>query len=214
MNDDRSDLAARIEKLEKAAHRTKTLGACALILSGSLFLMGQAAPLSGVVEARDFILRDDDGKLRARLSMDEQLGGPTLRFYDEHIPPRLRSLRPMPGQSLDKDRLAIATATFGLVGNTPFLALGDSEGRQSVNLSIQDTGPQLVLNDENGKGGLELIFIKGRGPALTIMDADQNIRARIEIDKTEPYLKVMGYRGRVLFAAEDDPKTTGDPTRK
>ena len=214
MGDDRSDLAVRIEKLEKAARRTKTLGACLLVLSGSFFLFGQAAPRSGVVEGRDFILRDDEGKLRARLSMDEQLGGPTLRFYDEHIPPRLRSIRPMQGQSLDKDRLAIPTATFGLMGNTPFLALGDSEGRQVANLTIQDTGPQLVLNDETGKGGLELIFIKGRGPALTIMDADQNIRARIEIDKTEPYLKVVGFKGRVLFAAQDDDRPIGDPSRK
>jgi hypothetical protein len=213
LDDDRSKLAARIERLEKEARWIRGVGACVLILSGAFFLMGQAAPTNGVVEAKDFILRDADGKLRARLSMDEQLGGPMLRFYDEHLPPRLRSLRPIPGQSLDKDRLAIPTARFGLVGNRPLLALSDLEGQQSASLSIHDTGPLLVLNDENGKGGLELTFIKGRGPALTIMDADQNIRARIEVDKTEPYLKVTGYRGRMLFAAQDDAATTGDPSR-
>lgn len=43
------------------------MGASVPVLSGSFFLLGQAARTSGVVEAKEFILRDDDGKLQARL---------------------------------------------------------------------------------------------------------------------------------------------------
>ena len=47
----------RLERLEKQNRRIKQIGALALILLGSVFLMGQASP-PRTVEANEFVLKD------------------------------------------------------------------------------------------------------------------------------------------------------------
>ena len=54
----------RLERLEKQNRRFKQIGSLALILLGSVLLMGQAAPRR-TVEANEFILKDENGKSRA-----------------------------------------------------------------------------------------------------------------------------------------------------
>lgn len=194
MSEEACALTERLQKLEKQVRRIRITAACAVIVGGSFCLLGQAAPSTGVVEAKDFMLRDNDGRLRGRLFMDGQLGGPALMLYDEHVSPRVQQLRPLPGAAVDRDRYAAPRLTLGLVNNRPYLRFSDPTGRQSANLTLRENGPEILLYDENEKAGVELVFIKGRGPPVTLMDADQNIRARLEIDKSEPFLKVTGGR--------------------
>lgn len=214
MSDDPRMLSERLAILEKQVRRMRLTAVTAIIVGSTCFLLGQAAPTTGVVEAKDFILRDTEGKLRGRFFMDDQTGGPALKLYDEHIPQQMLQIRTVGGIAMDRDRLAIPRSTFGLIGNRPYLQLADPEGRQTASISIRETGPQVLLYDENEKGGIELLFLKGRGPALTLMDADQNIRARVEVDKTEPFLKVTGSRGQVLFPTQRAGATHGDSTNK
>ena len=54
----------RLERLEKQNRRFRQIGAVALVLLGSVFLMGQADP-PRTVEATHFVLKDDNGKSRA-----------------------------------------------------------------------------------------------------------------------------------------------------
>src|SRR3989338_10400780 len=54
----------RLEKVEKQNRRFKQIGALALILAGSVLLMGQASP-QRTVEATRFVLKDANGKSRA-----------------------------------------------------------------------------------------------------------------------------------------------------
>jgi len=53
----------RLERLEIQNRRFKQIGALALILLGSVFLMGQASP-PRTVEATRFVLKDANGKSR------------------------------------------------------------------------------------------------------------------------------------------------------
>jgi len=61
-----ADLQYRLLKLETQNHRLKQLGAAALLVLTLLVVMGQA-PSKKIVEANEFILKDDSGNIRARL---------------------------------------------------------------------------------------------------------------------------------------------------
>lgn len=65
------DLRRRIFKLEKQNRRFKQLGVGILAIATVILVMGQA-PSKKMVEANEFVLRDDDGNIRARLFMTKE----------------------------------------------------------------------------------------------------------------------------------------------
>lgn len=83
------ELHDRLLKLEKQNRRFKQLGVAAMIGVAALVVMGQA-PSKKTNEANEFILRDDGGNIRARLSMGVPAGAaigypaaPQLVLIDE-----------------------------------------------------------------------------------------------------------------------------------
>jgi hypothetical protein len=105
-NGDLQALSARLDKLETQARRWK-LASIALALSTALLILIAAKPAdrfdSAViharrVEAQDFVVKDEDGLIRARLTLNPQVKirkdkssppvnmnapmGPALQFYD------------------------------------------------------------------------------------------------------------------------------------
>jgi hypothetical protein len=69
LTSDIQSLAARVVKLE-GQNRWLKRGACAaLLLFGSVLVMGQARHLPDVIEAHSFVLRDSTGIKRAELTM-------------------------------------------------------------------------------------------------------------------------------------------------
>ena len=98
-------LAARMDKLESQNRRWKLASVAFALSSGSLLLMA-AKPADRIdptvihartVEAQDFVVKDEDGQIRARLTLNPQMKikeangpfvnmnvplGPALQFYD------------------------------------------------------------------------------------------------------------------------------------
>ena len=68
-----TELQSKIARLERQNRRFKRFGTAGLIFVALLIVMGQAYPSRKVVEANDFILRDDSGNMRARLFVTEKL---------------------------------------------------------------------------------------------------------------------------------------------
>jgi hypothetical protein len=66
-----ADLQDRLLRLEAQNRRLKQLGALALIVVSLMVVMGQA-PSKKIVEANEFILRDDSGNIRARLFVTDK----------------------------------------------------------------------------------------------------------------------------------------------
>lgn len=133
------DLHDRLLKLEKQNHRFKRLGFAALIVPALLLVMGQAASKK-TVEANEFILRDDSGNVRARLSMNVPAGATPgypgaaqLVFFDEKGKKRA---------SLDGGN------TDGFSG----LTLNDQQERiRGYFTETSAFGATLVLQDERGR---------------------------------------------------------------
>jgi hypothetical protein len=78
------DIARRVEKLEKQNRCLKQLWLAALIAAASVLVMGQART-KRTVEANEFVLKDGNGKARAKLLMadDDFSPVPELILVDE-----------------------------------------------------------------------------------------------------------------------------------
>ncbi len=82
-----NELIQRVEGLERGNRRWK-LAALVLLLSCLVLLLaGFDYPQPNLVKARsveaqNFVLRDADGRIRARMAIGED--GPRLSFFDEH----------------------------------------------------------------------------------------------------------------------------------
>ena len=70
---DTCDMQNRLLKLEKQNRRLKQVGAVALLVVTVLLIMGEASQKK-TFEADEFILRDNSGNVRARLSMNVPTG--------------------------------------------------------------------------------------------------------------------------------------------
>jgi hypothetical protein len=96
------ELAARLDKLEAQNRRWKLASILLAVCSASLVLIA-AKPADQIdpnvihartVEARDFVLKDEDGQIRARLTVNPKKASkgavildsdlkPALQFYDD-----------------------------------------------------------------------------------------------------------------------------------
>ena len=82
----------RLGKLEKQNHRLKQMGVAALVVVASLVAMAQDSPKKVVkadivyaneVEANKFVLKDENNKIRAMLSVE--IGNPLFSLYDDDL---------------------------------------------------------------------------------------------------------------------------------
>jgi hypothetical protein len=100
-------LIKRIERLEKRDRRWKLASAFVVLAATSLMLMGAKSSVeisqspmirAESVEARDFILKDEGGRVRARLSLDPgeksvRMNGQVYRNLPEGQEPRHTALQ-------------------------------------------------------------------------------------------------------------------------
>ncbi len=128
---DLKNLQDRLLKLESQNRRLKQLGFAALIVVTSLAVMGQA-PSPKTVEAHEFILRDDSGNVRAKLSMNEH-ANPEMVFLDEKGGARIK----LEGEN---------GSFYGGV-----ISVFDSHGQQRGLFAARDTGGGISLLDSKGR---------------------------------------------------------------
>jgi len=122
------EIRGRLISLERQNRRLRQIGVAALVLAASLVLMGQASPKK-TIEANEFILRDNSGKVRANLSLKEKESIAQLVLFDNE----------------GTRRATLDSGVAGLGGN---LSLADEHGKVRVSVSAMDLG--------NSKTALEL----------------------------------------------------------
>jgi hypothetical protein len=76
------ELKDRLLRLENQNHRIKQIGVSALVVFILLTLVGQT-PHDRTVEANEFILRDGNGSVRARLDLSRSNSSPEMVLFDE-----------------------------------------------------------------------------------------------------------------------------------
>ena len=163
------DINARLEKLERENRRMKKTGIVGIVFASVLFISGQAKT-NKVVEANEFVLKDGNGKARARLSMFTlfrdpepatsaentlmQKDIPNLSFYDAEGHPRIfiAAFQEESRIYLNDSQQTMHSAMWA--GSAATSGAGASiTGRGELFRVTLDTfieGPQLVLADKEG----------------------------------------------------------------
>ena len=179
----------RFDRLERELVRQRRrcrwlFGAAALAFAGWLVVALRPAPADAQAAASPkevrakafvgnaFVLRDENGKLRAALTVSE--GTPGLALYDAN----------------GKARVAIHAAR-----KEPALELYGANGEKRAILSAIKEGGGLVLHDENGKLRAGLI---ARGPGLALYDENDKLRVMLAVSEGATGLGVFDANGRFI----------------
>ena len=161
----------RLEKVERQNRALRRVGGIALVLFAAILMMGQTPSRPHTIEAGQFIVRDDAGKIRAALySKGERV---VLALQDQNEKPR-------------------AVLDLGKDG-APSLRLFDEDGKARAGLSHRATGGSLLtLRDSNGKSRAMFITRPDGSPGLSLMDANSKERVLLTTKKGgEPILSMM-----------------------
>jgi hypothetical protein len=150
-------LAERVERLERENRRWRW-GAGLGLIAGLVVTIGGAQRINEakVVEAEQFIIRDKDGKERARLGITSD-GGPALfiRGKDGQARAMLQSNEEDVGGlylSGSDGRLSVVLGAASRASNTPDLVLmRDDKRRINLNVNTIPGQPWLSIRDESGK---------------------------------------------------------------
>jgi hypothetical protein len=160
-------LAQRVAKLEAQNRRFRKAVMAALVAASAAALMGQAQT-SRTLEANEFVLKDNSGTVRARLSVDTT-NGPILTFY--------------------RDRIHISASLAG--GDEPSLTLFRAGTDEQVQLGANRTFNGLGLYEKEIRAGLS---VQNGNPGLELYDESGKPRVAIEAAKNSDFIVLGGTR--------------------
>jgi hypothetical protein len=189
MASDAMDMQAvveRLDRLERQIRRLKQAGVVGLVVAGALVpvLMGRACPKSDVVEARQFIVKDTQGKLRVWLGV----GQPRVSDAYRHMP----------------------TAVIAS-GDTTGLFLYDEKGREQTQLFATPSGGAVYINTVSGAHasltgeGIILSTLSGiaaaLGPAGRLsLEGKSHANILLDASPEEPNITVVGRHGKLIWS--------------
>ena len=172
----------------------------------SQFLMGKPAfakkKSQKVVEAEEFRLVDENGKLRAKLAQNPKLVGfglvdkkRNLRLVLNAVESGSTHLKMYdPGM---KERVSVMLTEDGM----PLLDLRDRNGKAGLSLRLADGDtPILEFRDRDNKVRLNLVLVKGDIPYLLFLDRDQKAKAVFGVQSNGmPQMQAIGSDDKVIW---------------
>lgn len=162
--------------------RIRLLGVLTVANVAALLLIyaGAAAPQpkADAVEAKQFILRDEKGRMRADLAMGAD-GNPRLTLYDESAKPVAGLLGPIDG---------------GI-----FFLRSGAEPQREIQLSVSKKGTLISLSDAPGVPRI-LLSSGYSSPQLYILDEKKNYQIGIGLKDGEPLLHMKNSKGEEVHS--------------
>ncbi len=164
-------LARRVDRVERENRRLKRAGVVALAVIAAVVLMGQATTnkVAKVVEAEKFVLRDADGKGRARL---ESLPSGLVRLA---LLDKYENVQSVLGVGVGRPSLVLAGRNNKTILTTSFLSIS---GKSRLTLAVLPSGAQsLVLTDNTARTRAELAIEVDGSPTFGLFDRTGTARA-------------------------------------
>lgn len=159
-------IVARLEKLERENRRLRRAGIAMVLGLALLGILGATRPAPKTLRARELLLTDSAGNVRAKLSAQNPRY-PSLTLYDAQGRARLilRGGGPQPGLSM-ADSAGKTRVMLG--GLSPNISFYDDAGDTTVSMDGDALGPRLLFFDGAGK---MRVYLGGSGPSLDLMDS-------------------------------------------
>ena len=171
------ELEKRVSQLESQNRRLRQIGATTLVVATLLVIMGQA-PATKTVEANEFILRDGNGNVRARLSMNGSLSNPEMVMLDENGRTRIR---------VEAGAGPATPSMLPRVGGV--VSVFDSQGNLSGVFSGSQFGGRISLLDSKGQS------------KTTISPGDMWVNGGIRLEDDDGFAAWIGRTG-LLYEGE------------
>ncbi len=192
-------LALRLEELERINHRNerayrkwKRIGVALLGCTLIVAITGAADQKPTIVEAKEFVLRDESKFIRASLAIRSD-GTPGFALYDKNGKARLEiDLSPEEEGSLNlSDGSGILRAAVALrPDGTPGIGLFGTKGQIRASLDIGRDGTSgFNVYDDAGKLRAAMALRPDATPALGLFDEDGRVQHSIEPTNESPAVK-------------------------
>jgi hypothetical protein len=184
MGIDEKDPGERLLRLEAECRRLKRAGGLLLLIGATMPFFGQAKTKN--VEAERFVVRDEQGQIRASMGMNPQ-GGVGVAFFGQN--------RIFLGVGLDQAGFQIQDAT----------------GKPKVGISLRPDGSEgLILFGSEGKARLEMSLKADESPELIFRSKEGTARMSLLIQPNSDAagLLLMGSQGRIRGALASDAQGT------
>lgn len=201
-------LGSRLDRIERENRFLKKAFVGLLIVASSIFLMGQART-SRTAEADTFLLKDNAGRVRARLAI-ESGDRPTLTFLNE----KGSIVASLAGG--DEPFLNLSRSESGdevlLEASKQIVGLGIYDKTIRAGLALQNGIPALDLFDANGRHGAHLNWTAVDGPELSLFGPTDDSLAMLSAGAAGPSLTITDKDGfsAVLGSADLVTPRTGN----
>jgi hypothetical protein len=185
------DLERRVEALERINReirrkyrRWKRLGLGLLGCAVTAGLAGAAAQKATTIEAREFVLRDDSGVMRASLAIRPD-GTPGFGLFDKSGQVRLSfdmNAEGQAGLNLHDDMGTLRAAVALRPDGTPGIGLFGAKGQVRASLDVGRDGTSGVnVYDDAGTLRAAVAMRPDAQPAIGLFDAKGRVRRSIEV---------------------------------
>jgi hypothetical protein len=189
----------RLTRLEEQHRRLQRLSAglfgiavlLTVVLAVVLFI--RTRPRTAL-EARQLVLRDEEGRARVVLGAGEA-GGVRLTFQDDQEKGRLELALDGGGPAVTlRDEQGRARALLASrAGGAVNLTFQDDREKGRLELALQKNGPRMSVYDDNLRGGA-LFSVDDNVPGLNFFDRNGQWRGRFSLHGNQPGLALLDER--------------------
>lgn len=180
-------IRSRLTKLERQGRRMRMSAVVlALCLVGTVAIGQAPADKPKTIEAQEFIVRDQQGRLRAKLATSTY--GTVLSFHQGELPPGVIEQK---------------TMELGVLGDheSAILVMNDAKSKAGVFMSVQSNvgGSVLVLRSADEAKRLELVATRDiGGPKLAMTSPAGMTRVTLDGEPDRPSLELKPLKGKSL----------------
>jgi hypothetical protein len=199
-----TELAERLERLERAHRQLKGFALAALALATALVTIYAAQPAPNIITAQEFVVKDSSGKTRASFGMVDKGPNPSLILFESSG--RASILLPTGFRVLDSKE-AVPVVELVAEDDDSSLTLRRASSAEHARLSVYEGSPGLWLYDGTGKERAAIDLLKGK-PFLGFSDATGKERAGLTVVENGPVLWLNDGKGKersVLMVSDVEP---------
>ena len=183
----------RLASLERQNRWQRISGvALALCLFGTVAI-GQAPPgKPKIIEAEQFIVRDKEGRLRAKLATSHY--GTVLSFHEADLSPGVIESKLM---------------ELGVLGGEQSVILGmhDNKTHAGINLRVTPTTGSTVLSLTSDDNKKQVSLLSSRdlgGPSLVLRNTTGAIQVTLDAASYQPFLELKTSDGKKVLRLQPD----------